>query len=189
MSYSISKGLSRLRYQYRNSDNLKSMLSVLLDEYDTISGVCDDLLTRLDIDVSEGVQLDGIGEIVGVDRPSVETDGVATEMEDDDYRILIRAIIYANAGRATVSHIETYAEAVLDTDVTVINGVGYIALQVNGPVTDMQLSIIQDTIPLPAGIRLGYMTYSETATDGNGGFNDVDGSSDTAGAFVGLVEV
>jgi len=75
MSY--SPRLDRLLYQYRHSPNIQALLRALLAEYQVFGEVSDDLRSRLDIALSEGVQLDGIGEIV--DRPRPRTVQIAAE--------------------------------------------------------------------------------------------------------------
>ena len=59
----------KLMYQYRSSTALTEFFNTLAAEYCVLSAVLDALETRLDIGRSVGVQLDLIGEIVGVPRP------------------------------------------------------------------------------------------------------------------------
>lgn len=60
----------RIAYQYQNAPSFKAFVRALVGEYDTVYETLLALETRLDIDVSEGAQLDGIGEIVGQPRPN-----------------------------------------------------------------------------------------------------------------------
>lgn len=78
MSYSPLEALDLMLYQYRDSPVLRSLISALLAEYGTIYNTLESLRTRLDIDLSVGKQLDGIGEIVGQPRPLTE------EIDPDD---------------------------------------------------------------------------------------------------------
>jgi len=72
-----SKGLGRLAYQFSDSPNLLAFLQAFLDEFDELQASGQDLLSNRYLDTAEGVQLDGIGEIVGLDRPSLAiTDGL-----------------------------------------------------------------------------------------------------------------
>jgi hypothetical protein len=79
----------RLLYQYAASPQLKKLVLALTLQYCDLQVVLSDLETRLDIDVSVGIQLDLIGEIVGQPRPlSIEIDpdevfGFDPEAEDD----------------------------------------------------------------------------------------------------------
>lgn len=62
---------SRLLYQYASSERLKALILTLSSELGDVFDVLEQLRSRLDIDRSEGVQLDLIGEIVGQPRPKV----------------------------------------------------------------------------------------------------------------------
>ena len=65
----------RLLYQYQDSPILRAMLLALTTEYCRLEEVLAQLETRLDIQLSSGIQLDLIGEIVGQPRPlSIEID-------------------------------------------------------------------------------------------------------------------
>lgn len=70
----IIKGLSRLAHQFKDSikfqDFLTSFLQQLQDLY--ISDL--QLLNERYLDIAVGIQLDGIGEIVGLPRPEKEVD-------------------------------------------------------------------------------------------------------------------
>jgi len=70
----IIKGLSRLAYQFETSENFKGFLTSFLTEFQEleISGL--QLLNERYLDTSQGVQLDGIGEIVGLPRPTKDID-------------------------------------------------------------------------------------------------------------------
>ena len=72
MSYSSETGLSRLLWQYQKSPNVRALIASVLSEYEDLTEAAEELKTRLDIDASVGVQLDGIGTIVGRPRPSTE---------------------------------------------------------------------------------------------------------------------
>lgn len=70
MSYSREEGLARLIWEYQDSPNVRALIASILSQFDDIGEALEQLRTRLDIDVSVGAQLDGIGEIVGQPRPS-----------------------------------------------------------------------------------------------------------------------
>lgn len=61
---------SRIAYQYQGATRFKAFVRALVGEYDTLYETLLALETRLDIDLSVGAQLDGIGEIVGQPRPN-----------------------------------------------------------------------------------------------------------------------
>ena len=84
---------------YRNSLKIKYMdfLRLILDLPVSQAAVTDSILFAFDLDNAVGVNLDTIGELVGVKRllPFVPTTGTR-EMSDDEYRMLIRLKIARN---------------------------------------------------------------------------------------------
>ena len=74
MSEVVEKGISRLAYQFKNSVKLQEFLEAFLAEFEElrISGL--QLLNERYLNDAVGVQLDGIGEIVGLPRPEKDVD-------------------------------------------------------------------------------------------------------------------
>ena len=89
--------LNRLLYQYRDSTKLQGLITALCGiQIQEIENAGYDLLTRLDIDSSEGTQLDKIGEIVGRQRYG---------MADDLYRIWLKANIAKNTSEGDIERV------------------------------------------------------------------------------------
>ncbi|MCK5603159.1 DUF2612 domain-containing protein [Candidatus Pacearchaeota archaeon] len=84
----IDKGISRLAYQFIDSEKFIEFLTSFLDQFQYLEDENDNLATLRYLDTAEGVQLDGIGEIVGKERPEGMSDGL--------YLLLIRAKIIQN---------------------------------------------------------------------------------------------
>ena len=78
MSDIVGKGLSRLAYQFSDSTKLQGFLEAFLEEYQEIENTNLQLLNERYLDTAIGAQLDGIGEIVGLPRPSKETNPLST---------------------------------------------------------------------------------------------------------------
>lgn len=79
------KGVSRLAFQFRNSVNLKALIQAFVEEFNELELSGLQLLNERYIDTAVGVQLDGIGEIVGLPRPktTIELAGLFGFLEDD----------------------------------------------------------------------------------------------------------
>lgn len=81
----VNKGLGRLAYQFEGSEKFQGFLTSFLAEYDelNISGL--QLLNERYLDTAIGVQLDGIGEIVGLSRPEkdIAVAGLFGFIDDD----------------------------------------------------------------------------------------------------------
>lgn len=84
----IDKGISRLAYQFIDSEKFIKFLRSFLDQFQYLQDENDNLAALRYLDTAEGAQLDGIGEIVGKERPDGETDEL--------YRLLIKAKIIQN---------------------------------------------------------------------------------------------
>lgn len=70
----LSKGISRLATQYRESINLINYIKVLLSEADTIETVLKDILNKRWLETATGIQLDVLGAIVGQTREFVDAE-------------------------------------------------------------------------------------------------------------------
>jgi hypothetical protein len=88
---------SRLFTQFRSAASWVAWCdNVLGPQFDDLEQAGQTLLTLLDIDESEGVQLDTIGRVVGQSRNGVD---------DDTYRLYLSARILANKSTGTVEDI------------------------------------------------------------------------------------
>ena len=63
-----AQGLGRLASQYSDRPNILAYIEALLDAYQELEDVFQFMALQTDIDVAEGVNLDIIGEIVGISR-------------------------------------------------------------------------------------------------------------------------
>jgi len=81
----IEHYLDRLASQFKDSENLRGMLSAHLLEYEDLDIAYEDLAEDRYLDTAQGVQLDGIGEIVGLPRPVAPIDlvGVFGFIDDE----------------------------------------------------------------------------------------------------------
>lgn len=93
----VGRGLSRLPLQFQNSENLKHFLQILLEEVQELEESAYEINKRQSIEFAEGVQLDLIGEDVGIRREGV--------LSDDLYRNLIWAKTLVNASEGDPSSV------------------------------------------------------------------------------------
>ena len=75
---------ARLMYQYQDSPRMRDLMLTLTNEYCALGQVQVDMMTRLDVDTSVGMQLDLIGVIVGAPRPLTEQLGDEESFVFDD---------------------------------------------------------------------------------------------------------
>jgi hypothetical protein len=95
------KAINRLAYQFKNSTTYKLYLEAFLAEQDELALVETQLRELRYLDTAFGAQLDGIGEIVGISRPTGYT--------DEQYLFVIKVKILSNS---TNMNIENFIELI-----------------------------------------------------------------------------
>jgi len=91
--------------EYKLSNNFNLWLKAVLDILNDIS-ICLSLMDYVfDLDYAQGVQLDILGQIIGVSRtlPFQPSGGVSPILDDDTYRILLKATIANNQWDGTIN--------------------------------------------------------------------------------------
>ena len=85
--------------QYRLNPKFNKWLQLVLEMLDDISNCIASIPIAFDLDFAIGVQLDVLGQIVGVGRivPFQPSAGVSPILDDTTYRLLIRATIANNS--------------------------------------------------------------------------------------------
>lgn len=145
------KALGRLVFQFRNSSKLRAFGTAFLDEFEELYISEQQLLTERYLDTSVGVQLDGIGAIVGLERPI----GYA----DDLYRYLIRVKILINSTDMTadnflelIAFVFENSSAVIEYQLTVNLSPNFI---ITGTLSDEE-KIAVTLLPNTLGIEIIY---------------------------------
>ena len=103
-----NREIDRLSFQFKTSENLINFLKAFLAESDELYDSEQELLTDRNLDTAVGAQLDGLGQIVGIIRPSGET--------DDIYRLEIKAKILVNMANMSVDGILELFQFVFGAD-------------------------------------------------------------------------
>lgn len=85
----VETGISKLPSQFANSPILKELLQIYLEEIDELEQCIADIKTQRNVSDAEGVQLDGLGDILGKKR-----EGLA----DVDYKQVLEVQKILNAG-------------------------------------------------------------------------------------------
>lgn len=103
---------ARIRQQFKGKANYDAFLNLMASPAQDIEDALYDLLTLRAIDTAEGDQLDNLGTIVGQERGG---------LDDDTYRLYLRARIGANKSNGTYTDLIRIARLILDgEDVTVV---------------------------------------------------------------------
>ncbi len=168
----IVQALDRLPQQYRGKERFAALLSALVNQVQEIEDALWQLFGERSLATSEGVQLDGIGEIVGLDR--------LPNMIDDDYRTALEIQIIQNMNEATPE--EIIAAVLVFTGAATINynELYPAAVSIFTPIvmTEDEVTAIRAKIKrlLGAGISLSDFGHSDEDNpfifDGGNGFGD-----------------
>lgn len=98
------ESVARLLSQFKGKTKLEGMVSAQADQTQDEETTFFDLLDRLNIDISVGAQLDGIGEIIGEDRKG---------KSDALYRIYLKARVLVNKSSGTAPQINEIADILI----------------------------------------------------------------------------
>lgn len=100
----IKNGISLLISQYQNKPRIAAWLTAYLKQFNEIEQMFQDILTKFDVDVAVGDQLDLVGKIVGQERAGAS---------DDEYRLYIKVRILINKSKGRGDDVEAVAAAAL----------------------------------------------------------------------------
>ena len=159
-----------LTSEYKTRPRLTSWLLWLLSEGLTYKNTVQEFLDAFNLDTAEGVQLDIIGRIVGVDRllSFHPVSGDSPLMNDSTYRMVIKAKIIQNTWKGTLDELYE-AWAVLFPEVR------YFQIQdlqdmtynvvIMGAFTPLERELIANgyIIPKPEGVRINLLTITDTS--------------------------
>jgi len=156
--------LALLTSEYRqNSPKLNALLYVLLRKFDDVTTCLVKLDTALDLDSAMGAQLDQIGEVVQALRTVgfQPSGGVSPVLDDDTYRLYIKAKIARNQWNGQIDSLYTIWKQLFPAGTIVIEDNQN--MSVNILLTGAFSSIIQDLItngyiiPRPEGVLYNYI--------------------------------
>lgn len=106
----VEEGLELQLHQFTNSPKLKALLSALLRQLDRIEDAIGQLQDGQWFDNAKGAALDSIGRLVGQQRNT---------MNDDDFRLWMRARIVVNRSRGTPDDIIRVLKTLVGPDTSV----------------------------------------------------------------------
>ena len=158
-----------LTSEYRHSPKLINWLLWLLNEGTTYTTFIKLFVDAFDLDVAEGRQLDTIGRMVGVKRllEFVPVGGESPLLEDDTYRMLIKATIIKNTWKGKLEDLYSAWRTVFpDTKLFQVQDLQDMTFNViiAGAFTSLERELIAKgyIIPKPEGVRINLLTITDT---------------------------
>ena len=172
MTTAVELGLTRVAKQFQNSPDFLAYIEALLVPWIELAAALAQVATITDIDLSEGTQLDVLGDLVGILRTVprgalVGPDLVDVIATDEQYRVLIKARAFKNSSLAHPEDIIESLQLLFPGTTFVFDDLGDMAISValyGGTLTPFMRSIIVDLdlLPRAAGVKLSvYETTSE----------------------------
>jgi len=171
----VAIGLGRVATQYQSSTNFLAYLTALLSVANEIETAFQEVAVQYDIDQAEGINLDTIGELVGISRilPGGPLNPLTPEqsvLADAQYRLLLRAKIVKNHSHGTnedvikgLLYLFNIGYAAIDdrNDMSIGIGIGKMLDSV-----EIAMLNLLDILPRPGGVMIQYRAMF----DGNGYF-------------------
>lgn len=162
----IDRYLSLITSQHQNKPKFKAWLSAPLAMLESCSEVAENLYTHFDLDTATGKQLDIMGQVVGVGRrvDFQPGDGSSPRLDDDTYRIVLKAKIIKNQWKGTLPELYDIWETLFSDAFIVLQDNQDMSIDalIIGLFSDLQRDLITHgyIIPKPLGVRINYI-YSE----------------------------
>lgn len=100
----VSEALGNLVEQFKDKENLADFITPFVQQVQDAEAAAFELINERTIEAAVGVQLDGIGSIVGVARGG---------LNDDDYRLRIQAQIKINLSSGTMEELITILDLLI----------------------------------------------------------------------------
>lgn len=180
-----SQALDRLLQQYKESSRLRGTINDLAAHTQIAETTFFDLIESRFISTSAGIQLDRIGELVGLVRPS--------GMSDANYRPLLYAQIGRNNSQGFIEQIISVFKLITQADKANLQELFPAAImvmtsnEIDSSLVNLLYEFSQSVIC--AGLRCDHIGYWATAGDGPfslaGAPNDGSGLGDSTDSTIG----
>lgn len=180
----VTRGLSTLPSQFIDSEKLRALLQIFLEEIEELSLVIMELKRQQDYEYAVGAQLDVIGERLGYVRPF--------GYSDEHYRSHLKLKILSNNSTGTQPYIYSMLkEAVGTNNIEIIPEypAGFLFITDTTPPLDGRMNIVAEALPI--AVRMSTSTPYSTNDrfcffGGSGkGFSSVGYPAGTGGEFRG----
>ncbi len=183
----VARGLSRLPEQFRDSENLKHLIQIFLEEIQELEDSISELQRQLNVDSAVGVQLDGLGEDAGVKRPY--------GMSDLNFRKIVKLKRLANTSDGTHSDVATVIKTACETQgitITPEYPAGFLFVSDSVVPNNFIMDIVSKALPITVKMATStpYSTNSRFCFKGGvgRGFSSVGYPAGTGGELRGRKE-
>lgn len=161
----IQRYLNLVISQHQNQPKFQAWLSAQLMPIDDIATLANVFNSSFDIDLAIGVQLDVVGQILGVQRlvNFQPTGGVSPILDDDTYRLVLKAKILKNQWDGTISQMYSLWSLIFKDAIFILQDNKNMTLNVLvlGMSSQIEKDLITNgyIIPRPEGVSMSF-SYS-----------------------------
>lgn len=158
----ISYYLGLITSQYQSSPKFLALVKALLTKFDDASNCLLDFTEAFDLSTAVGVQLDSLGQILGISRtlPFQPTGGLNPILGDADYRTLLLAKVYLNLWDGEADSLQPLWQTIFPNGTIVIDDAQNMSATIvlAGTFTSLAQQMITNgmIIPRPAGVLYNY---------------------------------
>lgn len=157
----LDKYLSLITSEHYNKPKFTQWMTAALTKGTGTSEVMTNLPDDFDLDRAVGLQLDVIGQLVGVKRMlNFQPSSGSAVLDDATYRLVIRAKIAQNQWDGTMAGLETIWKAVLPNDILIAFDNQDMSMTIMVPTLQSELigELIKHDyiVPRPMGVLLNY---------------------------------
>lgn len=162
MSYPVSYYLNLITSEHRDKPNFIAWLTAFIQPLDDASSLSDLIGTFYDIDTAIGVQLDTLGESIGQGRQVnfQPTNGGSPILNDNDYRVLLKAKIVKNQWKGLIQTLQPVWQVLFPGGALIVKDNQDMTMDVyiGGTFTLTMRDLVRNgyMIPKPAGVRVNY---------------------------------
>lgn len=148
--------------EYSEKPNFMSLLSLLLTPVQNVADLNHNMSIMMDVNTATGKTLDLIGQIVGVSRQLnfQPSGGISSLLDDDYYRIVIKAKIAKNQWDGTKEGLYTIWENLFPSNpVLIVDGQNMTCSVVVVGLNDSlsrELILADYIVPRPAGVKYNF---------------------------------
>lgn len=158
----IARAKARLIEQYKGKTTVEGVVDSLVEEIQVLEDLFGQLNTDRALETASGVQLDGIGDIVGIEREAGQSDA--------DYRISIKTKIIENISQGEPERVINVYRILVNATIVMLsdNYSGGVGLMSDVELTDQaMINTLFARIKriVPAGIRVEYLGFFDTLAD------------------------
>lgn len=150
----VEQAKERLIQQYKGKTRIEGLIEAAVAGKQDLEDTATQLNTLRSVDTATGAQLDGIGEIVGVEREGGQSDA--------DYRVRIKAQIGINLSQGQPERIISTFQVLKEAELVLLQQLQPAAIGISSEATFVDQEEVDEILEIlesisPAGVRVDFI--------------------------------